>query len=345
MNEKLEQLNDFESCDYEYLFDDVNDLICQSRVNEALDLLKTIPKNHEDYPIALYMQSLCLYDKCDEENSFKLFQEALSLKFGNSNHNRVFGNKDDSEELFLFALTLIYVFEDYTKALEYLDLSLNIKPNQCEAFHFKAICFGFLGKYKKAIKLINKAIKLNPNNSTYWNNKGTFLLEMNYVSKALRAFDRAIRIKPNPDSWSNKGTLYYRMGKLDEALTCYTEAIKLDPLDISSIVNKASIHSELGEVILADGYFKMAEKLDGNDFSYLVEMGKHLLNKGEFLKSIEFLDRSIKINEDFALPWMYKSMALSELGRDEESEICFKKAIDLDPDSIQVFDEVIVIED
>lgn len=344
MNEKLEQLINIESSEYKHLFEQIDDLIDYYDIDGAIRLLEKIPRGHKEYPKALYRKSLCFYD-CDEEKSFKLFQEALSLEFDNSNRDSVFGNKDDSEELLLFAINMIYVFEDFTNAIRYLDLSLKINPNQSEALNFKAISLGFLGRFKKAVKLINKAIKIEPDNSTYWNNKGALLLELKQMSKAIKAFDRAIEIEPNADSWSNKGTLYYRSNEYVKALDCYGESIKLNPNDISAITSKASIYSELGQFKLAEWYFEMAEKIDSNDFAYLVEMGKHLLNKGEFKNSIEFFDRSIEINEDFALPWMYKSMALSEIGRDYESELCFKKAIEIDPDSISVFDEVIVIED
>lgn len=344
MNEKLEQLINTESCDFKDLFAQVDDLFDCYDFEGAISLLEKIPKGHKDYPKVLYRKSLCIYE-FDESESFKLFQEALSLEFNNSNENHVFGNKDDSEELLLFAMNMIYVFEDFTNAIRYLDLSLKINPNQGEAWNFKAISFGFLGMSKKAIKCINRAIKIEPNNAKYWNNKGAVLLDLKHISKALKAFDKAIELEPNADSWSNKGTLYYRSNEYVKALNCYDEAIKLNPNDISAITSKASIYSELGQFKLADWYFEMAEKIDSTDFAYLVEMGKHLLNKCEFKRSIEFFDRSIEINEDFALPWMYKSMALSELGKDDESQLCFKKAIELDPDSISIFDEVIVIED
>lgn len=344
MNEKLGQLIDIESSDYKNLFEDYNELIGQSKIDEAIKLLETIPKGHKDYSKALYRKSLAVYFD-DEEKSFEIFQQALTMEFGNSNYSPAFGNLDNSEDFFLFALNMIYIFNDFQNAIKYLDLSLKIKPDQSEALNFKAISFGFLHKYKKAIKLINKAIKIDPDNSSYWNNKGAFLLEQNYPSKAIKAFDRAIELEPNVDSWSNKGTVYYREGEFVKALNCYDEALKLDPLNISSVINKASIYSELGQFKLADEYFQIACKLDSNDFTYLVEMAKHLINKGEFKKSIQFLDKSLEIYEDFALSWMYKSIALSELGMDDESEICFKKAVKLDPDSLSVFDEVFVIDD
>jgi tetratricopeptide (TPR) repeat protein len=220
-----------------------------------------------------------------------------------------------------------------------------LNPDQNEPFYYKALSFAFLGKFKKAVKTIDNAIKLNPDNVRYWNDKGAFLSQLNFTVKAHNAFDRAISIESNNYSWSNKGILYCRYGKLNEALDCFEKAIDLDENDVTSLVVSAAIYSELKNCQKADEYFDRAERIDCDNVIYLAERGKHLFNQNEFQKSIEYFDRYLKIDNEAAFVWMYKSMALSELGRDEESEMCFKKAYKLDPNSIDVFDEVVVIEE
>ena len=155
----------------------------------------------------------------------------------------------------------------------------------------------------------------------------------------------AIEIGPDASDWSKMGTSYCHKGELGKALVCFDEAIKRDSGDILSIVSKAGIYSELNDFKKADEYFEMARRIDDNDVGYLVEMGKHLLNQDEFQKSIIYFDRCLESDNEMALAWMYKSMALSEIGRDMESEKCFNIAIHLDPHSLNVFDDVLVIED
>lgn len=123
------------------------------------------------------------------------------------------------------------------------------------------------------------------------------------------------------------------------------EAIKLDCDDIVVIVSIAGLYSRLNDYRTADKYFKMASGIDENDVFYLMEMAKHLLNQNRFTESIEYFDRILEMNGELAEALMYKSMALSEIGRDFESEDCFNRAIELDPDSINLFDEVLTIEE
>ena len=94
-----------------------------------------------------------------------------------------------------------------------------------------------------------------------------------------------------------------------------------------------------------DEFFNLTKNSDVYDVLYLFEKGKQLFDQDRFQESINCFDRCLEIDDRMALAWMYKSMALSEIGRDVESEKCFNMAIDLDPNSINVFDEILVIED
>lgn len=73
-------------------------------------------------------------------------------------------------------------------------------------------------------------------------------------------------------------------------------------------------------------------------------LGKRLLNKKNFQKSIVYFNECLKIDDEIAFAWMYGAMDLSKLGRDEEVDECFKKAIELDKDTIKVLDGVHVNE-
>ena len=94
-----------------------------------------------------------------------------------------------------------------------------------------------------------------------------------------------------------------------------------------------------------DEFFNLTKNSEVYDAWCLFEKGKQLFDQDKFQESINCFDMCLEIDDGMALAWMYKSMALSEIGRDVESEKCFNMAIDLDPNSINVFDEILVIED
>ena len=349
MKNSLQQVADEKNRKYQYFFDKAEDLFAQNKLDEALFILDEIPKGCDEYPKALLLKSLMIGVCGDEEKSFKIFQKALVEKFGeeyvdfDEEYEPI--DMNNPKDVFDCGLFCFYFFEDYEQAIEYFNISLRLKPNQDDVLHYKALSFAYLGRLKKAIKIIDKAIKINPNEVSYWNDKGVFLSKLNYLSKAHKAFDNAIKIEPNHYSWSNKASLYCQVNQFDKALYCFDRALDLDKNDLDSIIGKAIIYSELKDYEKSDEYFNRAEKIDSNDVNYLIQNGKHLLNQEKFQKSIEYFDECLKIDDEIALAWMYKAMALSQLGMDKKSEKCFKKAIELDPDSIEVFDEVFIVED
>lgn len=331
------------------LIDKADELFVDGRSDEALDFLDKVSDDCDDYSTAMFMKSMILADMGDEEKSFKAFQCFLAEEWGEEyvNLEEEYRPVDmnDSKELFEYGLTNYYVFRDYAKAIEYFNRSLKINPNQSEVLHYKALAFSFLGKHKKAVKIIGKAIEIDPDKVSYWNDMGVFFYRMNHISKAHSAFDRANKIEQNPYSWSNKATLYYEVGKLDKALECFDRAIELDGNDMDSIIGKAHIYSEMNDFKKADECFSRACQIDARDIGYLAEMGRHLLNQKKFSQAVEYFDECLKIDDELAFVWMYKSMALCGMGRDEESGKCAKKAAELDPDSLSLLDEVIIIED
>lgn len=333
---------------YQDILNDADSLALEGKFKQALDLLDEIPKSSGQYCESLAMKSRIHAFMGNREQSYAFFKEFLFEEFGiKSDDDEKFDQVDmyNPDELFHHGLCMFYIYQDYGEAIEYFNMALKLNANDSEVIYHKALSYLYMGKLKKSAKILDEAIKIDCDISKYWNAKGAIYSELNYVLKAHKAFDRAIELEPTAEDWSNKGTLYYRSKEFDKSLSCFDEAIKLNPNDLSSIVSKAGIYSELEDFKKAEEYFEMARMIDDEDVEYLVEMGKHLLNIGEFQKSISYFDRCLESDGEMALAWMYKSMALSEIGMDGESEKCFKRAIYLDPHSINVFDEVLVIED
>ena len=334
---------------YSKLIENADELYAQKRYDEALIMLEKIPEDSEEYSLSLFMKSMIMGIAGDDEESFEVYKEFLKVKFGRNiddmNEKLKAINMDDPNEVFQYGLGLFHIFKNYQKAISYFNRSIRLNPHQGDVHYYKALAFAQLGNIKKAVKAMDNAITVNPNNPRYWNDSGLLLSELDQIAKAHHAFDMAISLEPTSEVWSNKGVLYCRKDNIEKALECFDEALKINPDDDYSLVCKAGIYSEKGDFKTAEKFFKRAKKINNRSLAYLTEMGKHLINKSEFKKSISYLDESLEIDDTSALSWMYKSIALSELGMDSESEKCFKKAIELDPSSMDVFDDVVIIEE
>lgn len=349
MKNKSEQLDANKSCEYKEIFDKADKFVEDDEFEKALDILDEIPNDCPEYADALFLKSMIVGRQGDMEKSFRLFQKFLAEEVGEDKVNMDEEYRpidmENPDDLFYCGLTDFHIFKNYEGAIEYFNKSLRLKPNQAKVLHYKSLSFAYLGWFKKAVKIMDKAIAIEPENVRYLNDRGVLLVELGHIAKAHNSFDDAIAVEPNSCSLSNKGILYLNGDQFDNALDCFDNAIKLDSSDIVPIVGKIAVYMALEDFENADKYFAIAEKMDSDNVEYLSLRGKYLLDKSEFKKSIEFFDRCLEIDDELAFVWMYKSMALSELGCDFQSEECFKIAIDLDPNSIKVFDDVLIIED
>lgn len=331
-------LNDKQEKREKAIFYDVNKLVMNEKLEEALLLLDSIPDGSPNFGKALFSKSMILSIMGDEDNSNECFKKSIA-----SEYESIYGkykqiDRDNSEDSFNGGLTSFY-FGNYEKAIEEFDNYLKKFPNQSEAIYYKALSLGCLGEFKKAIKMLDDAIDLNSNNNRYWNDKGAFLSELNMISKAHRCFNKSIRLKPNSYNWSNKAALYHKCNNLEKALECYDNAIRYDNEDIYPVIGKAKIYMELEDFDNAEIYFELAESIDKTDLEYLVERGKYMMFTHEYKQALKYFDKCIHFNNNLAFVWMFKSMALKQLKKYHEADKCVEKALELDSEILIKFNE------
>lgn len=83
---------------------------------------------------------------------------------------------------------------------------------------------------RQALELINKSIAIDPNNSNAYLYKGIFLYNLYDFKMSLAAYNRAIEIDPkNQFAYTGKGDALQSLARYNEAIAFYTKAIELDP--------------------------------------------------------------------------------------------------------------------
>lgn len=335
-------LNDNNLGEKSFIFSKVDEFINKGEFAQALFILDSISEDNPNYSRALFCKSMIFGMMEEDEKSFKNFQNALSSDFKGEfmDLENKFSPLDmgDSQDLFNYGLTSYY-FGDYQDAIEYFDLSLKLLPNQSEAIYYKALSLGAIGEFKKAINVIDKAIGINDNDYRFWNDKGAFLSDLDEVEKAHECFDKSIRINANSYNWANKAFLYHKFKDLKKALKCYDNAIKLNPDDIYPVIGKAKVYMELNDFKNAERYFEIACGIDDHDMEYLIEYGKYLLFKEQYGEAIRYFDKCLKYNDDLAFVWMFKAMALNQLGQTKNMQDCIDRAYEIDPFILSKFDE------
>jgi len=97
-------------------------------------------------------------------------------------------------------------------------------------------------EYERAIDLYGWSLNLRPDNHEAWYNEGYALGELGRYEEAIKCYEEAIKIKPdNHEAWYNKGNTLGELGRYEEAIKCYEEAIKIKPDDSSTLINLSEI--------------------------------------------------------------------------------------------------------
>jgi len=92
---------------------------------------------------------------------------------------------------------------NYRGAIQKYDRALAIKPDDADAWYFRGLALGELGRhaelgqYAEAVVSFDKAIAINPDFAEAWYNRGLALGELGRHAEALASFDKAIAINPD----------------------------------------------------------------------------------------------------------------------------------------------------
>jgi tetratricopeptide (TPR) repeat protein len=271
----------------------------------------------------------CVYTICAFEyyTEFK-YDEAISLFENVTNY--------ENNSMILFYIGNSYYFQNkFNQSLQYYNKSIEINPQDSDAWVGQGNALKNLNKYNEAIKAYNRAIEINPHNSNAWYNKGFVLDELGELDEAIKAFDKAIKINPqNIDAWVGKGLVLDNLNKYDEALRASDKAIEINPHNSIAWLSKGIdlfLLNKYDEAIKA--YDKVIEINPQDTPATFAMAGKGFalwqLNKSE--EAIKAFDQAIEINPRDTNAWGIKGLALQQLNKSDEAIKAYDKAIEINP--------------
>ena len=149
------------------------------------------------------------------------------------------------------------------EALKAYEKTIEIKPDDVKAWDNKGVTLGKLDRHDEALKSFEKTIEIKPDDAEAWDHKGVALAKLNKLDEALKAHEKAIEIKPDfAEAWYNKGVTLDDLNRLDEALKAYEKAIEIKPDYAEAWYNRACVYSLKGEKEKALSNLEKAIKMD-----------------------------------------------------------------------------------
>jgi tetratricopeptide (TPR) repeat protein len=120
--------------------------------------------------------------------------------------------------------------QQFEKAISNYQEVIKSDPTCTDAYMNIGICYDHLGDYSSAIDFLDMALELYPLYPKAWLNKAITYQHKGDITEALICFDKAIELDRNYSlAFYNKGVLYTDIGDYRRALECFTKTLEIDP--------------------------------------------------------------------------------------------------------------------
>ncbi|MFC1704123.1 tetratricopeptide repeat protein [Candidatus Omnitrophota bacterium] len=181
------------------------------------------------------------------------------------------------------------------------------------------------GNLKQAESEYRKAYAINPSEFSALANFVLFYMSIGENEKALAFYGKIKELYPNvrcPAVHNNIGIAFMHMGKFDKAIEEYERSLSINPTALMTHFNLAVVHCLNGEYDVSREEFYASL---GIDFSAL-SRAKNLPTLDEYREAFRCGQPPAILYTNFGM--LHSQHELFELAR-----ICFKKAVELSPDT------------
>ena len=147
-------------------------------------------------------------------------------------------------QVYLNRASLLLDQNDIDAALEDLDASLGLAPDQPDALLTRASVYAFQERYNDALDDYSRVITLAPDDTRAYSQRGVLNMRLGNLDEALTDLSRAIDINPeNSDIYINRALLYNLQNDFDNALTDLDSALDINPQNVGLYVFRGAINT------------------------------------------------------------------------------------------------------
>ena len=146
------------------------------------------------------------------EKAFKIHLEG-KIKEAQKIYLKLVRKKEKKHNLFFLLATTYLQTEDYEKAINFFNKSIDIKSDFADAYNNRGITLNKLKKYHEAIEDFNRAIKLKENYFDAHLNKGISLRNLRKYHEAILSYQNCIKLKSHDARIYNNLANVQRVGQ------------------------------------------------------------------------------------------------------------------------------------
>jgi tetratricopeptide (TPR) repeat protein len=153
-----------------------------------------------------------------------------------------------------------------------------------------------------------------------------------FFDLATRIGNLMVDIDKGPGALNDLGLTFQHQQKIDKAIECYDKALRINPNMPNAISNKAFCLMITNRLNEAYSLYKRLIVLKPEFLQGWYHMGIINIEKKEYEEALPYLDKAIELNDHYYLAYVAKYEALRNLKRTDEANLCWDKAVELNPD-------------
>lgn len=195
---------------------------------------------------------------------------------------------------------LKYVEEqNYQKAIEEFNLSLNFNPVRSEAYSNLSACKYELKDYDGAMSDINKAIDLDGSESIPYYMRGLIKTNFGDNTGALEDYNKCLQINPEDfDARTNRALIHTNDREYDLAINDFNYIINEDELNIKALLGRANLNQRFNKILLALKDYEKVIELNPNDHITIKDCAMLYQDYGDLEKTYYYLEKYVEINSE-----------------------------------------------
>ena len=180
------------------------------------------------------------------EKSAALVDEVLEMEPSNA------------EAAYLKGLLMRDALEDTTRALDWFQKAIDLKPNYIEALDMSGVLYSSLGN-PLALGYFNRLIELQPDIRVHFYNRGMFYLGQQNWNGALEDFTKCTQLDPQDlESFFNIGYVHLQLQLYAEARQYFTQALAIQPVNHRALYGRGYCFELLGDLPNAEADYRQA---------------------------------------------------------------------------------------
>lgn len=236
---------------------------------------------------------------------------------------------------------------DSISAVNAFKIALEYQPENPFVQNSLAFAYVQLEQYDEAILLYKKALENNPDNEwtavvaqalaqIYHQIKGNTEAAISMLQNAL------LLTKDRSQIYQAIADIYYDIDKLDDAIKYYQIGIKHDDTNARLYSRLAMAYWETDKIEDAIVNYSIAIEKDSEYEIAYNNLGVVFLDGlGDFMRSLDYFERAIKLNPNYVLAYFNYGRALEALGRKIDAANKYQTAINLNKIVPEIENELI----